>query len=87
MTILDWCRIQDRGVLPKEVNKAFPERTARQISDSLRDYVQRGKMERILIPSAGRRYRYKVAKKERVVLEYFGKSEVKPEALPLVRIP
>jgi hypothetical protein len=85
MTILDWVKEQDRGVLPREVNKAFPDKTSKQIGDSLADYVQRGKIRKILIPSAGRRYRYIADEKQSVKKEKFGKSEINPAVLPLVR--
>ena len=85
-TIIDWVRLQGRGVLPKEVHKAFPERTAQQVSDCLSDYVKRGKMSKILIPSAGRRYRYKAVEKVCKTKEKWGKSEVKPELLPRITL-
>ena len=86
MTIFEFCIAQGRGLLPAEVHKAFPHKTAQQISDSLADYVKRGKMKKTLIPSAGRRYRYKAINREPVTNEKFGNSEINPAVLPLIRM-
>ena len=80
--------MQKRGVLPSEVHAAFPDRTAKQISDCLTDYVSRQRMRKVTITSRSRRYRYVAI--ERVNgkdVEVGGEmSEIKPEMLPIVRI-
>jgi len=87
MTIYEFCKKQNRGLLPREVNAAFPERTAKQIGDVLADLVSRGKMKKILIPSARRRYRYVPIEKVYKTRTKSQQSEVKVEVLPLVRLP
>ena len=80
--------MQKRGVLPKEVHKAFPDRTAKQISDSLNEYCFRKKMRKVKLPGPSKRYRY-------MAIDWIGgedvevggeMSEIKPEMLPIVRI-